>query len=109
MWTRYKGDIAENQAIIHLKKLGFTLIEQNYNTKLGEIDIIMTKDDVYHFIEVKSGVGFDPIYNLTPSKLNKVIKTTHAYIKHYSLCNAFCIDAVIVRDGEIDFLENITL
>lgn len=109
MWSRHKGDIAENQAVSYLQDRGYTLVEQNYNTKMGEIDIIMTKDNVYHFIEVKSGVGFDPIYNLTPSKLKKVIKTSYAYIKHHKLSHAFCIDAVIVREGTIDFLENITL
>lgn len=108
--TKTKGDKAEKKAIAFLKKEGFKIIEQNYFAKkMGEIDIIATKKDVYHFIEVKSGYGFDPIYNITPSKLNKVIKSTQLYLKQHALDVHFSIDALIVREEAIEYLENITL
>lgn len=110
MFTKAKGDIAEQLAVKYLKTLGFKIIMTNYFAKkMGEIDIIASKDKVYHFIEVKSGVGFDPVYNLTPSKLRKIINSTHFYLKEKQLDVAFCIDAVIIRDSEVEFIENITL
>ena len=110
MFSKAKGDIAEAQAAKYLQKRGFKIIQTNYFAKkMGEIDIIASKAKVYHFIEVKSGIGFDPIYNLTPNKLHKIIKSTQLYLKEHKIQANFCIDALIIRDQEIEFLENITL
>ena len=110
MFSKQKGDIAEEKAVLYLKKQGFKIIAQNYFAKkMGEIDIIATKKKVYHFIEVKSGSGFDPIYNLTPSKLQKVIKSSQLYLKQHAIEHPFCIDAIIIKDNELEFLENITI
>lgn len=48
------GQIGENVAIKHLEKLKFKIIDRNYLKKWGEIDIIAKKDNILHFIEVKS-------------------------------------------------------
>ena len=93
------GDQSEDLAIAFLKQEGFIILERNYFArKLGEIDIIAQRDDVLHFIEVKSGkADFDPIYNVTPSKLRKVINSAHYYMKTKNLDVAFSIDALIIR------------
>ena len=77
------GDQSENLATDFLEQEGFTILERNYFArKLGEIDIIAKKNEVLHFIEVKSGkADFDPIYNVTPAKLRKVINSAHYYMK----------------------------
>jgi len=65
------GDASEDLATAFLEQEGFVIVERNYFArKLGEIDIIAQKDDVLHFIEVKSGkADFDPVYNVTPASL----------------------------------------
>ena len=105
------GDESETLATRYLEQEGFVLLERNYFArKLGEIDIIAKHDDVLHFIEVKSGKSdFDPIYNITPAKLRKVINSAHYYLKSKKLDMAFSIDALIVRYGEVEFIENVTL
>ena len=108
MNSTIKGKLAENKAIKFLKKRGFKIIKQNFYFKGGEIDIIATKDDVIHFIEVKSGKNFEPIYNITPSKIQKIIKGAYIYLNQNRLNLAFCIDAIIIKD-EIEFIENITI
>ena len=107
--SRKKGDIAEAKVALYLKKLGFKILEHNFNTKLGEIDLITKKSDVIHFVEVKSGSNFEPIYNITPLKLSKIIKTAQIYLKQHKISLPYCIDACIVKDDEINYLENITL
>jgi putative endonuclease len=107
MNTRNKGNIAENKAVEFLKKKNFKILKRNFYTKFGEIDIIAFKNDVFHFIEVKSGKNFEPIYNITPQKLNKIIKSAYVYLKQNNITSAFCIDTVIVKD-DIEFIENIT-
>jgi len=110
-FNKKKGSQNEKIAISFIENLGFEIVEKNYYAKkLGEIDIIAINNGVWHFIEVKSSqADFDPIYNLTPTKLKRVINSTHYYLKKKKLDVVFCIDLIIIRDGEVEFLENITL
>jgi putative endonuclease len=107
MNTRNKGKLAEDKAINFLKEKNFKIVKRNFYTKFGEIDIIAFKDEVFHFIEVKSGKNFEPIYNITPKKLNKIIKSAYLFLKKNNINSAFCIDAIIVKE-DIEFIENIT-
>ena len=65
--SREKGNFAEKRAISFLEDSGFKIIETNFHAKkLGEIDIVAFKNDVYHFCEVKSGLNYEAaISNLT--------------------------------------------
>jgi len=105
------GDMSEDLATLFLEQEAYVIIERNYFArKLGEIDIIAVKNDVLHFIEVKSGkADFDPVYNLTPAKLRKVINSAHYYLKSKNLDLSFSIDALIIRGEEVEFIENVTL
>ena len=109
--TKDIGDLNEEKAISYIENLGFKVVDRNYYArKLGEIDIIATYGDVWHFIEVKSAeADFDPIYNFTPSKLRKVINSTQYYMKEKGLDIIFCIDVIVIRGNEIEFLENVTM
>jgi putative endonuclease len=105
------GDKSENLATRFLEQEGFMILERNYFArKLGEIDIIAQHKETLHFIEVKSGrANFDPVYNITPAKLRKVINSAHYYMKTKRVDMAFSIDALIVRGDEVEFIENVTL
>jgi len=105
------GDESESLAAQFLEAEGFAIVERNYYArKLGEIDIIASKDEILHFIEVKSAkADFDPVYNVTPAKLRKVINSAHYYMKVNGLDVAFTIDALIVRQGDVELIENVTV
>lgn len=109
--SREKGNFAEKRAISFLQDLNFQIIEQNfYAKKLGEIDIIAKKNDTYHFCEVKSAPDYETaINNLTASKLSKIKRSVDYYLQTKKLDVAFCIDAIIITDETIDFIENITI
>ena len=109
--SKEKGDFAEKKAISFLEDLNFKIVETNfYAKKLGEIDIIAKKNNIYHFCEVKSASDYETaINNLTNSKLSKIKRSVDYYIQTKKLDIAYCIDAIIVTDETIDFLENITL
>ncbi len=106
-----KGTIAETKACEFLKSQGFKIIEQNfYAKKLGEIDIIAKKNLDYHFVEVKSANDYEvAINNITASKLEKLKRSVEYYLQNKKLDVSFCLDAIIIVDEEIEFLENITL
>lgn len=108
--SRAKGNEAEDIACRFLADNGFAVIERNFYSRFGEIDIIALKDGVLHFIEVKSGLDYESaVLNITKSKLLKIIKTAHVYMKKSSLDVNFVFDALIVAEQKIEFIENITL
>ena len=71
------GRRAENEAVKYLEKLGHEILEQNWKTKVCEIDIISKHGERVHFHEVKyrrnarSGSGIDAI---TKKKLDQMEK-----------------------------------
>ncbi len=109
--TRSFGDRNEEAATAFLEARGYQIVERNYYAhKLGEIDIVAYKSGVVHFVEVKSSKGsFNPVYNLTPTKLQRVVRCAQYYLKSKRLTKPFCIDALLVRNGSIELLENITI
>ncbi|MEG1847471.1 MAG: YraN family protein [Lachnospiraceae bacterium] len=50
---RWVGAKYEEKAIDYLKQRGMTILEHNYRTKQGEIDIIGQQDEYLVFVEVK--------------------------------------------------------
>jgi len=106
------GNDAEERGVKFLETNGFIIVERNfYAKKLGEIDIIAKRDDVLHFIEVKSSSSndYEPIYNITPTKLRRVINSAQYYLKFKKIDMAFCIDAMVITPSGIELIENVTL
>jgi putative endonuclease len=112
--SRAKGDRAEEKAAAWLRDRGCRIIGRNVYSRFGEIDIIAVKDGVLHFIEVKSGRNFEPIYNITPAKLTKLLRTIESYLKKEGLDMPWQLDAFIVRENSpegdgCEWVENITM
>lgn len=108
--SREKGNIAEDKACEFLYDNGFTLLERNFYSRFGELDIIAVKDEVLHFIEVKSGADYESaVQNITKTKISRLIKTASVYMKKNSLHVDFVFDAILITPQEIEFVENITL
>ena len=111
MSSRSKGTLAEQKACAFLRARDFHIVEQNfYAKKLGEIDIIATKGNIYHFVEVKSAKDYQTaIDNMTSSKLSKLKRSIDYYVQTKNINSAFCMDVIIVTEQEIEWLENITI
>lgn len=110
MHTKAKGNIAEDRACDYLRSHGCRIIDRNVYNRFGEIDIIAFKGSVLHFVEVKSGVSYESaVNNLTRSKLQKLTRTIQSYQQLKKLNGDYCIDALIVSDEGIEWIENITL
>jgi putative endonuclease len=54
MNTRAKGKEGEDLVREHYRQQGYTLIEQNFTIKGGEIDLLMKKEKLLVAIEVKN-------------------------------------------------------
>jgi putative endonuclease len=51
------GRLGEDTAAEYLMREGYRIIERNFRTKIGELDIIAGRGDVLAFIEVKTRQG----------------------------------------------------
>ena len=121
------GKVGEDLACIYLKKKGFKIIKRNYLKKWGEIDVIATKDSIWHFVEVKTvsyetgnnvssetNDAFRPEDNLHPWKMKRVMRATETYLMENGLDEAdWQIDAITIvldiknRKSSIKMLENV--
>ncbi len=103
------GERSEALAAIHLKKHGYKILEQNYRTKLGEIDIIAKNKDTIVFVEVKARKSYhygDPKLAVTLKKQMKISMVALQYLKDKGLGNSkarFDVVAINVRQNTPHF------
>lgn len=82
---RKKGDEGEEVAFLHLKKNGYTVLERNWATHFGEIDIVAKKANTIVFVEVKSqektgDPDLFPERNVTWQKQRKLIRAAEYFL-----------------------------
>ena len=78
------GKRSETDAVTHLKKMGYKILETNYRNRLGEIDIIAKDRDTIAFVEVKarkSKTYGNPKWAITPKKQRKISMVALSYLK----------------------------
>jgi putative endonuclease len=108
------GEAGEAIAARHLEKKGYRIIEKNYRTKLGEIDLIAKDRDTIVFVEVKSRRSRqfgNPKAAVTPQKQRKISMVALQYLKATRRNNAsarFDVAAVTVtRDKpRVEIIKN---
>jgi len=75
---RSLGDRGEDLAAASLKKQGYKILERNYRTPLGEIDLIARHQKALVFIEVKTrtsdrfGAGQEAVHHAKQARLRKL-------------------------------------
>jgi len=78
------GQKSEAMAARYLKKQRYKILEQNYHTKLGEIDIIAKDGETIAFVEVKARKSEhygNPKWAVTPKKQRKISMVALYYLK----------------------------
>ena len=106
MNTRKFGIIGEKIAQAHLCNKGYEIVETNFYTKRGEIDIIAKKDKWIIFVEVKtrSNLKFGTpamAVNYTKRKHIKSAAKTFLYLKKlYGHEVRFDVVEVFINDGK---------
>lgn len=99
------GNKGEEIAIKFLKNKGYTILEKNYKTNLGEIDIIAKDNDTIVFIEVKtrtsSSFGY-PFESINSRKIHKLKNAALTYLKRYNLQlpTRFDVLSIFLKDNE---------
>ena len=78
------GEKGEGLAVRFLKKQGYKIIEQNYRTRIGEIDVIAKDRDTLVFIEVKTRESIEygmPFEAVNRAKRRKIANVALLFLK----------------------------
>jgi putative endonuclease len=99
---RLLGQEGEDLAARFLIKHGYTIIERNYRTRSGEIDLIARHEGHVVFVEVKTrttNAYGPPELAVTPRKQIRMIKAALGYIKYKKLDQVACRFDVVAVSG----------
>ena len=78
-----RGALGEQAAVDYLRQNGFMIVERNYRVGRSEIDIIASRYDELHFVEVKTrkfGTMTAPEEAINERKLRAMRRAVSAYM-----------------------------
>lgn len=110
------GAFGEDYAARFLINKGYGIIERNYRSRFGEIDIIAKDDRYILFVEIKTRDKrnlVSPFEAVTRSKQKKIIKTALLYLQRHpcGLQPRFDVIGILTENGgssvlSVSHLEN---
>ena len=109
-----RGALGEQAAVDYLRQNGFMIVERNYRICRSEIDIIASRYDELHFVEVKTrkyGSMTAPEEAITEQKLRAMRRAASAYMtQHHSMLepkfSLIAIEMVGDRIEALRFIED---
>ncbi len=104
------GAEAELVAARYLQQQGMKVIERNYQTRYGEIDLIMQDGSTLVFVEVRlrSNPGFGgAAMSITPAKQKKIIRSAEQYLQTHGSTNCR-FDVVLMQSAHQNDIQWIT-
>lgn len=110
------GQSGEKLAGDFLKKQGFKILETNFKSKFGEIDIIALEKDILVFVEVKTRTSRAfglPEEAINKRKIDHIVRASRYYrTVRKNLPQSERIDVVALEMGDnprIELFRNITV
>ena len=107
-----KGKLGEEIAFKYILSRGGNVIEKNYRTKMGEVDLIARLNGELVFVEVKSRSNINygyPSESVNYKKKRKIINVAKYYILENSLENLsirFDVIEIYFNEKKINHIEN---
>lgn len=107
MNKRKIGNKAEDKAVVFLENLGYRIIERNFYSRYGEIDIIAIDKEFFVFIEVKyrknDSFG-SPMESVSSKKIHSICRTAQIYLKSQDVPVRF--DVISMTENEIKHIKS---
>ena len=109
------GLLGEELANHYLAGRGYKILLKNYESPLGEIDLIAKEKGALVFIEVKTRSSLSmgsPLESITFHKRAQIVKCAKYYMKRYGIkdlpCRFDVVSILIPQGGEpqIELIEN---
>ncbi len=111
MNKREAGIAGEDSAVAYLEKMHYRILERNYRSHFGEIDIIAMDKRQTVFIEVKSRSSFlfgSPHESIVKQKKRRITLTAMEYVQKRHLENKpLRFDVIAINpDNSIELIQN---
>ena len=106
------GDEGEQIACEHLLSLGYQIIERNFHSSQGEVDIIAKDGQFLIFVEVKSYsfASFGtPVGAVRAAKKKSIVHAAQTYLQKNNIKDVYCRFDVITIYRSYDWKMNIEL
>ncbi len=104
--ANHSGKIAEDIAANYLVRQGLKLIDRNFRSRFGEIDLIGLEKEILVFIEVRyrnNESHLSVVETIDQRKCKKLVTTSKYFInKHRNYQSNQCRYDVIAITGELD-------
>lgn len=106
------GETCEEQAANFLKKRGYKILQRNFRTKFGELDIVAKEKDTVVFLEVKGRSNFSrglPQEAINNFKRRKIAKCALLFLKKNNLTDSkarFDVVSINTNVGEVKLFKN---
>ena len=95
------GQQGEEIAANYLQQQGYQILDRNYHSRFGEVDLVAEKDDVVVFVEVKArtSVSFGlPEESVTAEKLAKIYDTALLWLQeHPEKSDDWRVDVIAIQ------------
>jgi len=106
-----KGLAGEAAAALYLEKKGMRILERNFRSRTGEVDIIALDGEVLVFVEVKtwSVYGIDSLEQaLNTKKQHKIIETSKYFLSLHRKYRYMAVrfDVILVAPEGISHLAS---
>lgn len=110
MSSRDEGLAGEDMAIRTLKRNGYKIVERNYRSRLGEIDVIAEDHGCLVFVEVKkrnSARFGEAVYAVNEKKKQHLINAALFYMKaHDCFGKRARFDVVGIDSDRVKLIKN---
>lgn len=107
------GKLAEDKALEFLQQKNLTLLERNYRTQQGEIDLVMQDQDTLVFVEVRARSNSDflaAVETIDTGKRRHIIKASEHYLQAHRINSACRLDVITfsgsLEKSKIDWIKN---
>jgi putative endonuclease len=105
-----QGEKSEQLACTYLLKQGLKLIEKNFSSKYGEIDLIMQDAETLVIVEVrfrKSNKYGGALESISRKKQSRIIVTTQYYLSRNKVDSLIRFDVITMsNDSDINWIQN---
>jgi putative endonuclease len=105
------GEFGENIGQKFLIKNGYEIIQTNFRTQVGEIDIIAKDDGILVFVEVKTRTNknFSAIESITKKKQLTMVKVANIFVaENHPIFDEkeMRFDLILIDGNKINLLKN---
>ena len=107
-----RGSSGEDIAVKYLQTHGYRVLDRNFTTSVGEVDIFVTDESTLIAVEVKSRLSLEygtPAEAVNHEKIKKISQVTSQYIKKFRLFGTpvrVDVVEVYIADKTVNHIKN---